>query len=61
MEEEQRVYVEDLKKQKLDEILNLPYGYFMREVFLDEMEFINLNETNRSNACNGHTTCGFVL
>lgn len=44
MQEEQRVFVEDLKTKKPDEILNRAYEYLMREDFLDEMENINLNE-----------------
>lgn len=44
MQEEQRVYIEDLKTKTPDEILNRAYEYLMREDFLDEMERIDLNE-----------------
>lgn len=44
MEEEQRVFVEELKTKTPDEILNRAYEYLMREDFLYEMEHINLNE-----------------
>ena len=44
MQEEQRVYIEDLKTKTADEILNHAYEYLIREDFLEEMENINLNE-----------------
>ena len=42
MQEEQRVFVEELKTKTPDEILGQAYEYLMREDFLDEMEKINL-------------------
>ena len=44
MQEEQRVYIEDLKTKTPDEILNHAYEYLIREDFLEEMENINLKE-----------------
>ena len=42
MQEEPRVFVEELKTNTPDEILGQAYEYLMREDFLDEMEKINL-------------------
>lgn len=42
MQEEQLVFVEELKTKTPDEILNQAYEYLMREDFLDEMEKIDL-------------------
>lgn len=44
MEEEQRVYVENLKTKTPDEILKRAYEYLIREDFLAEMEFSTLPE-----------------
>ena len=44
MQEEQRVFVEELKTKTPDEILGQAYKYLMREDFLDEMEKINLSK-----------------
>ena len=42
MQEEQRIFAEELKTKTPDEILNQAYEYLMREDFLDEIEKINL-------------------